>query len=221
MTDHEEWDAVVVGAGPAGSVTARELARGGARVLLVDKATFPRPKVCGCCLNRATLAALRAVGLGHIPARCGAVPLSRVKLAAGRSAADVLLPGGVAVSREAFDAALAAEAANRGAELVQGTRAALVDDDDPNWRRLRLTRGGEVGEARARVVLAADGLGGGLLTRAGLGHADVRADSRIGAGAVFASPMLDYERHVIHMASGHGGYAGLVRLEDDRLDVAA
>src|SRR5262245_57690937 len=120
MTDHEEWDAVVVGAGPAGSVTARELARGGARVLLVDKATFPRPKVCGCCLNRATLAALRAVGLGHIPARCGAVPLSRVKLAAGRSAADVLLPGGVAVSREAFDAALVAEAVSAGVTFRPG-----------------------------------------------------------------------------------------------------
>src|SRR5262249_58903437 len=120
MTDHEEWDAVVVGAGPAGSVTARELARGGARVLLVDKATFPRPKVCGCCLNRAALAALRAVGLGHIPARCGAVPLSRVKLAAGRSAADVLLPGGVAVSREAFDAALVAEAVSAGVTFRPG-----------------------------------------------------------------------------------------------------
>src|SRR5262245_35586011 len=121
MTDHEEWDAVVVGAGPAGSVTARELARGGARVLLVDKATFPRPKVCGCCLNRATLAALDAVGLGHVPSRCGAVPLDRVKLAAGRLSAEVRLPGGVAVSREAFDAALVEEAVKVGVTFHPNT----------------------------------------------------------------------------------------------------
>ena len=49
-------DVLVIGAGPAGSVTARELARRGRRVLLVDKAAFPRPKVCGCCLNAAAVA---------------------------------------------------------------------------------------------------------------------------------------------------------------------
>jgi flavin-dependent dehydrogenase len=45
------WDVVVVGAGPAGAMAARELARRGAGVLLVDRAQFPRYKVCGGCLN--------------------------------------------------------------------------------------------------------------------------------------------------------------------------
>src|SRR5262249_23647918 len=49
-TSERRWDAVVVGAGPAGALAARELARLGAAVLLVDRATFPRWKVCGCCL---------------------------------------------------------------------------------------------------------------------------------------------------------------------------
>src|SRR5258708_19987470 len=40
------WDAVVVGAGPAGSATARLLAQAGARVLLLDRAQFPRDKPC-------------------------------------------------------------------------------------------------------------------------------------------------------------------------------
>src|SRR5262245_27514126 len=43
----ERFDALVVGAGPAGSSVATHLARGGARVLLVDRATFPRDKPCG------------------------------------------------------------------------------------------------------------------------------------------------------------------------------
>jgi geranylgeranyl reductase family protein len=43
----ERFDVIVVGAGPAGSVTATHLARGGARVLLLDKARFPRDKPCG------------------------------------------------------------------------------------------------------------------------------------------------------------------------------
>src|SRR3954447_7764472 len=41
------YDAIVVGAGPAGSSSARSLAAGGARVLLLDKARFPRDKPCG------------------------------------------------------------------------------------------------------------------------------------------------------------------------------
>ncbi|MBW8741746.1 MAG: FAD-dependent oxidoreductase, partial [Acidobacteria bacterium] len=42
-----QFDVAVIGAGPAGSLTAYRLARGGARVLLVDKAQFPRDKPCG------------------------------------------------------------------------------------------------------------------------------------------------------------------------------
>ena len=41
------FDALVVGSGPAGSIAATVLARGGARVALVDKAKFPRDKACG------------------------------------------------------------------------------------------------------------------------------------------------------------------------------
>ncbi len=43
----ERFDVLVVGAGPAGSATALRLARGGARVLLADRARFPRDKPCG------------------------------------------------------------------------------------------------------------------------------------------------------------------------------
>ena len=44
-------DVVIVGAGPAGALAALVLARQGARVRLVDRATFPRPKLCGDSLN--------------------------------------------------------------------------------------------------------------------------------------------------------------------------
>ena len=52
-------DVVVVGAGPAGAVAATVLARAGARVRLIDRATFPRDKLCGDTLNAGTIALLR------------------------------------------------------------------------------------------------------------------------------------------------------------------
>ena len=55
------WDVLVIGAGPAGAVAAREVARRGARVLLADRSAFPRGKVCGCCLNGSALAGMSTV----------------------------------------------------------------------------------------------------------------------------------------------------------------
>jgi flavin-dependent dehydrogenase len=65
------WEVVVIGAGPAGSIAARECAKQGLRTLLVDKAAFPRPKVCGCCLNANAMATLERLGLGGAVARLG------------------------------------------------------------------------------------------------------------------------------------------------------
>ena len=52
-------DVIVVGAGPAGSATALRLARAGASVTLVERARFPRRKVCGEYLNAGAVRALR------------------------------------------------------------------------------------------------------------------------------------------------------------------
>ena len=60
----DPYDAVVIGAGPAGGIAALGLARAGRRVLLVDKQRFPRAKVCGCCLNASAVATLREAELG-------------------------------------------------------------------------------------------------------------------------------------------------------------
>ena len=203
------WDAIVIGAGPAGAVAARTLAMRGWGVLLVDRAAFPRLKVCGCCLNRHALSVLEAIGLGDLPAKLGAVPLDRVKLAAGGRCASVRLPGGVALSREAFDVALIDGAVTAGATFQPGTRVQMLEADADG---VSLSNG-----LRTRVVVVADGLNG----RARAEAPTVRPGSRIGAGAILNDPPDDYEPGTIHMASGRGGYVGLVRLEDGRLDVAA
>src|SRR5919198_576287 len=64
MAGVQRFDVTVIGAGPAGSVTALHLARGGAKVLLIDKACFPRDKPCGGGL---TLRAVRQLPVDPAP----------------------------------------------------------------------------------------------------------------------------------------------------------
>jgi flavin-dependent dehydrogenase len=210
----DHYDAVVIGAGPAGSVAAREIARQGKSVLLVDKATFPRRKVCGCCLNGNALAALAAVGLGELPARLDAVSLRSLKLAADGRSATVPIAG-VSLSREAFDMALIREAVTAGAELLPGCKATMGAVDG-NTRRVF------VGEASvlAGIVIAADGLNGRVAALANGFDVPAKASSRIGAGVV-VDGHPDYQPGSIFMATGGDGYVGLVVLEDGRLDIAA
>jgi flavin-dependent dehydrogenase len=216
-----DWGAVVVGAGPAGSLAARELARRGLAVLLVDRSDFPRPKVCGCCLNGRALSTLRAVGLGDLASGCGAVPLADLRLAGGGGQARLRLPGGVALSREALDAALVRAAVSAGADFLPRARAALETGGAGQRRRLLLHRPEGVARASAAIVLAADGLGGKLLARAGLTEAPARPGARLGAGVVVETADDFYRPATIFMACGRSGYVGLVRLEDGRLDLAA
>src|SRR5206468_652096 len=60
------WDAVVVGAGPAGAATALHLARAGARVILLDRARFPRDKPCSEYLSPETTRLLARLGDGVV-----------------------------------------------------------------------------------------------------------------------------------------------------------
>lgn len=216
------WDVLVVGAGPAGGAAAITLASHGASLLLVDKASFPRWKVCGCCVNPSALATLARLGVEDPARSLGAVELRKLRLAAGGWRATLPLPGGVSLSREALDTELVRVAISRGTEFLPGTRAVLGETTG-DVRLVRLQRGDETIEARARVVLAADGLGGRLLDDEPGMNTAAAPRSRMGCGVTLDRDSVanQYESGAIYMACGVGGYVGLVRFGDGRLDVAA
>src|SRR5215471_14610813 len=72
------YDALVIGAGPAGAVAARLLAKAGWHVALVEKAGFPRRKVCGEFISAATLPILEACGIGDAFFANAGPPVARV-----------------------------------------------------------------------------------------------------------------------------------------------
>ena len=214
------WDTIVVGAGPAGSLAAYELARQGAKVLLVDKASFPRWKVCGSCINGRALGILRAAGLGEMSGRLRAVALGSLWLCSAKRRAVVPLPDGVVLSRERFDAALIEAAVDAGVDFLPGTRARL-GPVLAEARMVVLQQESSDARVASSIVLAADGIAGSLLARQPERRVPRQSNSWIGAGAIVRSGPDAYRPGTIFMACGSGGYAGVVRLEDGRLDVAA
>lgn len=206
------WDAVVVGAGPAGSSAAIVLAQRGANVLLLDKRLFPRAKVCGCCVNAEAMAAIDSLGASRHLRDVGARAIRELRLYAGGFVARLALHGGVSVSRAAFDAALVRRAIEVGADFLPGVNARATTCDE--HRRIVHIDDGELSTS---ALIAADGLAGRFVSQAG---ETVARHSWMGASCTIDVAPPGIAPGAIHMACGRGGYAGAVRLEDGRLDVA-
>lgn len=164
----ERFDVLVVGAGPAGSITALVLARGGARVALVDKASFPRDKACGDLVGARGVQLLHDLQLS-VPCETHASDMivvgprdGRVRLPArsGRS-----YPGyGISVARSDFDAALQRAAIDAGAAFFEGHAEAPLDEHD----RLCGFELSSSTRVRADVVVGADGATSRVATVASL-----------------------------------------------------
>jgi geranylgeranyl reductase family protein len=154
----EKFDVAVVGAGPAGSTTAYRLARAHARVLLIDKARFPRDKPCGGGL---TTRAVRQLPVSIEPVVEDEITRVRCRLRYGRtmerSSEQVLCR---MTQRRRLDAYLVEQAAEAGAAFRDGVRAEIESD-----RHLRVD--GKPVEVDALV--GADGANGITAKALGLG----------------------------------------------------
>jgi flavin-dependent dehydrogenase len=161
---------------------------------------------------------LSELGLADITLPPSAVSLQGLHWAAGPLQALLPLPGWKALSREGLDAALIVAAIQAGAAFLPETlaRPGAVSGD---IRLVHLQRGPAEMQVRAKIILAADGLGGSFLAAAR--KVPVTAGARIGAGVVAPLAPTFYEPGLVYMACGMSGYLGLVRLEDGRLDLAA
>ena len=164
----ESIDVIIAGAGPAGSVAATVLARAGTRVMVVDRARFPRDKFCGDTLNPGALALLQRLGLaGRVEQR--GLRIDGMILTGERGvrvqAVYAAFPGrrvGRSMIRREFDATLLAGAIEAGARFEEGVRvrAPLMHDGSagPQVRGLLVAgRDGRSLRLPAIVTIAADG----------------------------------------------------------------
>lgn len=168
-------DVAIIGAGPSGASTALHLlaTRPHTRVAIFDRARLPREKPCGGAISRWGLSALTnidatpdALGVPNVPAHT-----VRVRHGQGVNEHVEQEPLGVVVERAVFDAALAREAARRGASLHEGHRLVELRDEGRH-QRLVFADGREI---TAKLVVGADGTGSATRRLAGFDEAGPRA----------------------------------------------
>jgi len=182
----DDADVIVVGAGPGGSSAAYHLARAGLDVLLLEKSTFPREKVCGDGLTPRAVKQLVGMGIPLDPGD-GWFPNKGIRIIGGGVRIELdwpelsSYPGfGLVRTRLDFDEILARHAQKAGARLLEGVNVTGPLRDDRTGRVIgvtaRETVDGETAEHifRGRVVIAADGNSSRLSVAMGLRKRDDR-----------------------------------------------
>ena len=210
------YDAVVIGAGLAGSATALELARRRRRVLLVEAERYPVHKMCGEFLSPEVRGLFGALGVEAELGARGAVPIRRVAVTSpdggvwrGR------LPGeAIGLSRWALDPVLFDAAVRAGAEGLQGARVRSVEGNARDGFRVAYTHDGAERAVAARLVVGAFG------KRSRLDKALGRDGDDRGSG------LVAFKMHYngddlgdwVELHAFDGGYCGMSHVEGGRVN---
>jgi len=233
----ERADVVVVGAGPGGAAAAAHLAARGRDVLVLEKDTFPRDKVCGDGLTPRVIREL--LDLGLVEEAHGRAPGFKrnrgLRINGGHTTMELPWPeledwpnwGGCS-TRMVFDETIARTAVERGATLAQGHGVTR-----PLWRDAAQTRvtgvawktpDGREGEVLAPVVIAADGAGGPMAKHLGV-HRRPERPMAVAARGYYRSPRSDDEWISSYLdltdAAGNllSGYGWVFPLDDGTMNV--
>jgi menaquinone-9 beta-reductase len=221
----ELYDVCIVGAGPVGATCAWYLARQRRRVLLLDKARFPRDKLCGDAVTSSAqihldrmgvLPALLAANEGRGAAAGGFVSPSGAR-AMGTSAPRNGRSLVIAIKRVVLDQRLACAAADAGAELVEQSPVASAEFSASERAWTISVRDRPPRQYRARVLIAADGALSRLARSLGLVTTPPeavcsRAYARAGTDRCVADGLVFYPRSLLP------GYCGVVREADGELN---
>jgi len=169
------YDVVIIGAGPGGSATATFLARKGVKVLLLDRAVFPRNKTCGDGLTPRAVAAIERLGVleqvSNVSQRINyakVIAPNGKEIVASIGETDIATQGAymLAVPRVELDYILVENAVSEGAMLIEGCKVnAIANNNDGVIVKGNIKR--KVHEFHAKYAIIATGANMGLLKKQG------------------------------------------------------
>ena len=213
----DDADVIVVGAGPGGSSAAYHLARAGLDVLLLEKSTFPREKVCGDGLTPRAVKQLVGMGITLEPAD-GWFPNKGIRIIGGGARIELdwpelsSYPGfGLVRTRRGFDEIVARAAQQAGARLAEGVTVTGPALDEETGRITGVTVRDTAAAGQARDGAAT---GDGVVT----GDGAVTGD-RVATGDGAAGGERTYRARLVVAADGNSSRLSLamgLRKRDDR-----
>lgn len=216
------YDAIVVGGGPAGAATALCLAQKGRAVAIVERARFPRRKVCGEFVSATTIDLLDQLGVGDAFRALAGPPVSRVGLFAAGPQVHAPMPKGKrasygqALGRELLDDLVLQAARAAGADVFQPARALEIVPGD-NTSAVQIETSAERRTLSAPVIVAAHGswepgkLATSLPKRS-------RPHDYLGFKARFSHASLP--RDIMPLIAFRGGYGGMVWSDHERVSLS-
>lgn len=159
-----KYDALIIGSGPAGGTAAALLAKAGWSVAVVEKAKFPRRKVCGEFISATSIPLFQELGIAQPFFELAGPEVRKVGLFARETVLNSAMPRprnsteiwGRALGREHLDTLLLTCAAAAGAQVWQPCTAMELRRDNESFI-CKIAAGEAVKELRARVVIAAHG----------------------------------------------------------------
>ena len=215
----DQWDVIVIGGGPAGSAAAISAAKDGLQVLQVDAKAFPRRKVCGGCLNQVSVGLLKQLVGDDSRIFDDAPKLNRFRLMDRWRQFEFSTPTGLVVERSKLDNYLVDVGRQHGATFLSPVMATLGETMS-DGRLVELKSGETEKTVRAKVVVMATGLG----RQRGAAEAFEQVpdpNSRVGVEALVDCEADSFNDGTIYMSIGRDGYAGLTKVSDSKMHIAA
>jgi flavin-dependent dehydrogenase len=208
---NHQFDAAIIGGGPAGCCAAITLAQSGAKVLLVEAKPYPHDKLCGEFLSPECAIYLDQLGMAATLPAQGAAAIEWVRISAANGAVwQSRLPGTArGLSRKILDATMARQAQAVGVTLREGTQVTRISGNLERGFKLEARSGTQTCSLQARLVIGAYGKRAGL-DRV-LGRRFLQIDQPYMAlKSHFRGPPLE---HAIELHGFPGGYCGLSEIE--------
>lgn len=224
------FDALIIGGGPGGATAALLLARAGWSVGLVEKASFPRPKVCGEFLSATNLPLLRHLGLAESFLELAGPDVRRVGLFSGDRVVTAAMPRppagdgmrdgwGRALGRDILDTMLLDRAAVAGVSVWQPWSAVeLIGTGDGYLCKAVCRQSSQSTELRARIVIAAHGSWEPGLLPTQPARAVLRPSDLFGFKAHFLDCRLP--AGLMPLLAFPGGYGGMVHSDHGRVSLS-